>query len=269
MFCPAEGLRPSNPQFVVVNGNQKKIFLRSELLKLPSLKQLSIANDPAYAGHNRTYSAIPVSTLFKGIAVGENSVIAFSCSDGFSALISTKKLLNTDPQQSMAYLAVETTKDPWPPLKPGDAATAGPFYLIWENPDKSNIVTEEWPYQLVSFEVKISEESQYPLLVPGESVPPQSSIEQGYHTFMKNCFACHSLNGEGKDKMGPDLNIPFSPTEYMKPDYLVRLVRDPQGLRHWPQAKMPGFKVASLSEVDLKNLIDYLDFMAKKKKTSK
>ncbi|MNP11251.1 hypothetical protein D3C76_1034280 [compost metagenome] len=66
--------------------------------------------------------------------------------------------------------------------------------------------------------------------------------------------------------MGPDLNIPFSPTEYLSGDFLRRYIRDPQSLRQWPQAKMPGFDQAVLPDAELDKLVAYLRHMAGRKR---
>jgi cytochrome c1 len=70
------------------------------------------------------------------------------------------------------------------------------------------------------------------------------------------------LNGEGDARVGPDLNIPHNPTEYLRTDLLRAYIRNPQSLRRWPQAKMSGFDRATLSDADLDNLLAYLRHMA-------
>jgi len=48
-------------------------------------------------------------------------------------------------------------------------------------------------------------------------------------------------------------------------DFLKRYIRDPQSLRHWPQAKMPAFAPAVLPDGELDQLVAYLKHMAKRK----
>jgi mono/diheme cytochrome c family protein len=78
-------------------------------------------------------------------------------------------------------------------------------------------------------------------------------------------MTCHTLNGQGDAKLGPDLNIPHSPTEYLRADMFRTLVRNPQNLRRWPQSKMPGFDTHVLSDRDLDDLEAYLKHMAGRK----
>ena len=82
---------------------------------------------------------------------------------------------------------------------------------------------------------------------------------------VKNCLVCHTLNLGGDANVGPDLNVPFNPTEYLRADALRRLIRDPQSLRRWPAAKMPGFDVSVLSDRELNDVLAYLRYMATRK----
>lgn len=83
--------------------------------------------------------------------------------------------------------------------------------------------------------------------------------------FQKNCLACHRLNAAGDAQFGPDLNLPHNPTEYFQADYLRRYIRDPQSLRQWPQAKMPGFTETVINDSELDALLAYLRHMVTRK----
>jgi mono/diheme cytochrome c family protein len=78
-------------------------------------------------------------------------------------------------------------------------------------------------------------------------------------------MVCHTLNGGGDATVGPDLNIPYNPTEYLRPEALRRLIRDPQALRLWPGAKMPAFDSKALSDRELAEILAYLRHMADRK----
>ena len=62
--------------------------------------------------------------------------------------------------------------------------------------------------------------------------------------------------------MGPDLNLPLNPTEYLKESVLPRYIRDPKSIRSWEGSKMPGFGPQSLSDEDIANVVAYLGEMA-------
>ncbi|MBC7466953.1 MAG: hypothetical protein H7256_13270, partial [Bdellovibrio sp.] len=151
-------------------GNKTTRFTREQLLDSSSLKEISIDKDPAYPGLHTTYQAVPASILFKDVAIDNRSTMLFKCLDGFSAPISTARLLNTNKGKSIAYIAIETPSEPWPKLKSNPQKTAGPFYLVWLNPKKSKISTEEWPFQLAGFEQKPSIEIQFPYATPGRTI---------------------------------------------------------------------------------------------------
>jgi mono/diheme cytochrome c family protein len=192
------------------------------------------------------------------------AAIQFQTLDGFSAALSKERLLNDSPKASQAFIAVEDPKHPWPVLKKGKAS-AGPFYLIWKNPKLSGIGPEEWPYMLKGFEIKGDLKNLYPKIFPEGSLPEASPVQKGFHVFLKNCFVCHTLNKNGSSAMGPDLNVPMNPTEYLKEAALRKLIRNPQALRHWPQSKMSAFGPEVLSAKDLDHLIAYLKHMAPRK----
>ena len=247
-------------------GSEVREFTRADLLRLPELKQMKVDSDPTYPRAHLVYDAVPLAVLFKGLNIDQSGSLNFVCQDGFSAPMPAARLLNRDPKGSIAYLAVENPSSPWPHVKSkGPSPTAGPFTLIWENPKASKISGEEWPFQLVSFESSAPIEAQYPHISPEANVPEDSSIRKGYGLFKQNCFVCHTMNGEGSSALGPDLNIPYSPTEYLLPGFIEKLVRNPQDVRHWPQSKMSHFDKTALSDADLTAIISYLEHKAKHK----
>jgi mono/diheme cytochrome c family protein len=256
----------AEPSLTLVAPGQQRHFSRSELLRSPHLKKLTVGKDPAYAGRSMTYEVVPLADLLEGLKLHPDETLLFSCLDGFSAPLSLTKILNRDPRHAIAYVAIERADAKWPALKTSSPDSAGPFYLVWERPEASNIGREEWPFQLAGFELKPSIETQFPHIVPAARVPATSPIRDGYRVFVKNCFACHTMNGEGAAQVGPDLNIPHNPTEYLAPGFLAKLIRNPQDLRHWPQAKMSAFDKSAISAAELAHLIAYLKHMASRKK---
>jgi len=253
-----------DPELTLQAGRQKSSFKRSELLKRADIEALSVANDPAYPGRTMSYKAVRATSLFAGMKIADDAVIQFKCLDGFSAPISKERLLNKLPARSIAYIAIEEADKPWPAVKPG-GPSAGPFYLVWLNPEASFIGPEEWPFQLVAFEVKGTLESLYPEIFPDPKLEPTSPVRLGFAVFTKNCFACHPLNHAGAAEVGPDLNVPMNPTEYFREAALRKLVRNPQSLRHFPRSRMSAFPKEALSEQELDHLIAYLEHMAKRK----
>jgi mono/diheme cytochrome c family protein len=238
-------------------GSGPKSYDRETLLAMPGVRDIAVKNDPAYQ-KDMTYRAVPVRALFPNFTGTGEQMIEFRALDGFAGPIDANRLLNPDPQASQAFIAIELATQPWPALKPGKPETAGPFYLIWDHPEYSNIATEEWPFQLKSLQVKGTLKSIYPGIIPKDA-----KYSEGLTIFRQNCFPCHTINLQGSGHVGPDLNHPFSPTEYFHRTFLVKLIRNSQSVRHFPNGKMPAFKPADLSDGDLQKLLNYLEHMAK------
>ena len=70
------------------------------------------------------------------------------------------------------------------------------------------------------------------------------------------------MNEEGPSQVGPDLNLPMNPTEYLKESVLPRYIRNPKTIRSWEASKMPGFGPEIFSDEDIANIVAYLKEMA-------
>lgn len=238
-------------------GSGTRTLSSAALLAHPQLSEIEIPADVAYQ-RNMRYQAVPLAILLEGIAPGDHlQAVAL---DGFAAELAAAPLLTSDG--SRAWLAVEDPSRPWPALG-RNKPSAGPFYLVWENPQAAGIGPEQWPFQLVRIRQLASLAERFPALLPAEEA--SANVQAGFAQFQKHCLACHRLNGAGDSQFGPDLNLPYNPTEYFAGDFLARYIRDPQGLRKWPQGRMPGFTKAVLSEQELVALIEYLRHMAGRK----
>jgi mono/diheme cytochrome c family protein len=250
----------AEPSLTIATGGRTAIYTSAGLLAQPAATTVTIPADVAYK-RSMKFRAIPIAGLLDGVAGDDN--VRFLATDGFAATLPAGALLTRDG--AVAYLAVEPPDAPWPPLKEGQPATAGPFYLVWLRPEKGAIVPEQWPYQIARIEVVASLVKRFPMIAPAAKLPASHPIRAGFAAFQKNCIVCHTLNGGGDATLGPDLNIPYNPTEYMRPDALRRLIRDPQALRRWPAAKMPAFEIRTLPDRELAELLAYLRHMADRK----
>jgi len=240
-------------------GATSRTWQTEELLKHPQAQTLTIKNDVSYK-KDMIYRAVPVAALLTGIKPDDHlQAVAL---DGFAAELSAAPLLNT--KGARAWLAIEDPTQPWPPLSEGKHS-AGPFYLVWTDPQAGTISPEQWPFQVASIKRMAPVAERFPALLPDPKLKADDPVNQGFALFQKNCLACHRLNGAGDAQFGPDLNIPYNPTEYFGADFLKRYIRDPQSLRQWPQAKMPGFSADVLPEGDLQLLVGYLQHMAGRK----
>ncbi len=250
----------AEPALTVATGGRTAIYTAPGLLALPSATTVKIPADVAYK-RSMTFQAVPIAVLLEGVAPDDS--IRFAAADGFATTLPAAALLAHEG--SIAYLAVEPADAPWPPLKAGEAGTAGPFYLVWTTPEKAAVTSEQWPYQIVRIDVVPPLVKRFPMLAPAARLAANDPIRVGFAAFQKHCMVCHPLNGGGDAAIGPDLNIPYNPTEYLRPDALRRLIRDPQALRRWPGAKMPAFDSKELPDRELAELLAYLRHMADRK----
>lgn len=253
-----------NPTLTIRGSEQEVAFTRSQLLARPDIQTITVTDDPAYPGKSMIYKAVPAAALFKDVRLADDAVIQFKCLDGFSAPISKERILSNAEAKSVAFVAIEGPEAPWPAMKP-NGPSAGPFYLIWVHPEASAISREEWPFQLAAFEVKGALTQVYPNIAPDMKLKAESAVRLGFGVFTRNCFACHTMNKEGATDVGPDLNVPMSPTEYFTKRTLRKLIRDPQSVRHFPKGRMVGFPPTVLSDKDLDHLVAYFAHMAKRR----
>jgi len=238
----------------IEKGRQVSELTTAQLLARKDARDIVVPGDVSYHA-TRSYRAVPLKALLADLAPGSH--LQFVALDGFAAELPAGLLAG----KSEAWLAVEPPGKPWPRLS-GDKPGAGPFYLVWLNPEAEHIGSEQWPYQIARIRILADPASRFPAMRPAPGLSPDDPVTRGFAVFQRNCISCHTLNGQGDAKLGPDLNIPHSPTEYLRDDMFRVLVRNPQDMRHWPQAKMPGFSRDALTDGDLDALVAYLKHMA-------
>ena len=246
-------------ELTVELGHGTVHWTTAALLARPDAKTVSVPADVAFK-RRMQYRAVPLADLLVGIVPADH--LQFVGADGFAAEIPATLILNR--HGSEAWLAIEEPGRPWPEL-PGQHGSAAPFYVVWTRPQAAGVGPEQWPYQLATIRKLDSVAARFPAILPDPALPADSPVRRGLAVFQRTCFACHALNGAGDAKLGPDLNIPHNPTEYLRADLLRAYIRNPQSLRRWPQAKMPGFDRQVLSDADLDALLAYLRHMAGRK----
>jgi mono/diheme cytochrome c family protein len=245
----------------IVADTERLAFSQSQLLSRRDIQTISVA-DSVYKQRFTRFQAIPIANLFTGLSIPELAVIQCNGADGFSAILQKTRLFSTDPKASKAFLAIEDPKSPWPHLV-GETTSAGPFYLVWANPQASAIGREEWPYKIASFVILSDPHSVFPKVYPADDAA--LDVQNGFKSFQRNCFACHKMNGNGAGSIGPDLNLPMNPTEYFEAKTLASLIRDPASVRTWPAMAMHGFSEAAIPDAEVSDLIAYLRYMSTRK----
>jgi mono/diheme cytochrome c family protein len=134
---------------------------------------------------------------------------------------------------------------------------AGPFYLVWTGPGRSDAHRYPWPYQLARIEVTRFEE-RFPHTVP-TGAAEGSPARRGYAIFRRECVSCHAINGEG-GRVGPELNVPRSIVEYRDAETIKAYVRDQASFRYTSMPAHPH-----LSDADLDGLVAYFTHMSGRK----
>jgi len=248
----------ADPVLTLSIGTVARRFTASDLLGQPDAVELTIPADVSY-GRPMKYRAVPLLRLMSVDAAFDT--IEARAADGFVSQIPLALVESGDTGGAKAWIAVEDPSRPWPVL-PGRTASAGPFYLVWENPERSAIGSEQWPYQLASLTEVESPAHRWPQMVVRSTLPADDPARRGQKVFTTQCLPCHQMKGAGAAAVGPDLGRPMNPVQYLTANGLRGLIRDPKGVRTWPQQQMPGFNGAMLSDADLDAVIAYLAYMA-------
>jgi len=251
------------PTITIVVGNNTRSFTRGELLTRPDATTIEVAGDVTYR-MLMSYRAVRVASLLAGMTLPPDSVIETVALDGFIAQLPPDLVLNTDNNKAVAWLAIEPADHPWPPI-PGKDTSAGPFYIVWTGAEVGGIRSEQWPYNVAKLVSQPSPASRWPALAVNSALPSTDPARAGEVLFAVQCLPCHKLNGAGASDVGPDLNLPQNPTEYLTPQALHDLIRDPRAVRAWPAMAMPPFPPDHLSDREIGLVIAYLKHMAGRK----
>jgi mono/diheme cytochrome c family protein len=259
------GLRPADaaePTLVIATDAVEQRFTATELLTRSDSVRLSVPNDVSY-GRAMTYRAVPLLALLGGIDGDRFDTLEARALDDFVAQLPLALAARGATGEAVAWVAVEDPADPWPPV-PGRPVSAGPFALVWEHPERSGIRTEQWPYALASLTLVESPARRWPQLAVPAELPDNAAARRGQEVFLVQCLPCHRLAGGGAGDMGPDLDRPMNPTQYLTDAGLRGIIRNPRAVRTWPDQRMEGFDERALPDADLDAVVAYLHAIAGK-----
>jgi len=251
------------PQLTLQLGGASRSLGRDALLANPAATVIEVLRDPSY-GRPMRYRALPLAALLAGGRILPDQVLETVASDGFVAMLPSDLVLESSTKAAKAYLAIEPAAAPWPAL-PGKPFSAGPFYLVWLDPEASGIRGEQWVYMVSRIRSADSPAKRWPALAVDPSLPAGDPLRSGQALFVTQCLVCHQLNGVGSAAVGPDLNLPMNPTEYFQPAALKRYIRDPRSVRRWSAMRMEGFGQDAMSDREIDLVIGYLRYMAGRK----
>ena len=241
-------------------GGSRQSFTARQLLDSPEAQAIEVPHDATYR-RPMHYRAVPLDRLLSGKDLPREQSLEAVAADGFVGLLPVDLILHPSPGGARAYLAIEPAAAPWPPL-PGQTASAGPFYIVWINPEAAGVRSEQWPYQVVTIRSADSPARRWPALGVDPSLPADDPVRQDQTLFVTQCLVCHRLNGAGSADVGPDLNRPENPTAYFQEGALKRYIRDPASVRRWPKMQMKAFDKEALSDREIDLIIAYLRHMA-------
>ena len=215
----------------------------------------TVENFDGYYHRTKRFRAMRLDRVlaegFRGAVTGALGTRQFvlRASDGYTVPIAGERLLEPG-----AYLAVRDLDRPgWEPIGP-QHANPGPAYLVWREPSQVDLETHPRPWQLAVIEVTRFE-AAFPHTAP-EGEPEGSLARRGYSIFTDRCIRCHAINREG-GRVGPDLNVPMSVTEYRPEAQIRAYIRNPLSFRYGAMPAHPD-----LAEQDLDALLGYLRTMA-------
>jgi len=252
--------RADAPALTLSFGDKPRVYTAAELLARPDAATVAIPADVAY-GQPMTFRAVPLLALIGDGADAALDTIEARASDGFVSQLARALVEKGAGGGSVAWIAVEDAAAPWPSL-PGKQQSAGPFYLVWEHPERSGIGSEQWPYQIAALTGVESPAHRWPQMAVAATLAADAPARRGQEVFTVQCLPCHRMKGAGVGELGPDLGQPMSPAQYLTPEGLHKLIRDPKSVRTWPGQIMPAFDEAKLPDADLEAVIAYLGAMA-------
>src|SRR6516164_2669361 len=138
--------QPTQPVLTVTAGAITNRLTAAELLSRPDLASIQIPPGVDY-DVQLTVQAVPLLDLLVLFSLEQFDRLEATATDGFVAQIPLALIEAGKSGGSVAWIAVEDPNHPWPKL-PGKNASAGPFYLVWQYPERSRVSSEQWPYML-------------------------------------------------------------------------------------------------------------------------
>jgi mono/diheme cytochrome c family protein len=243
-------------------GDDSRRFTAAELLARPDAATLTIPYDVSYK-RAMTYRAVPMRAVIGEAALQDADTIEARASDGFVSQIPSALVRKAAEGGSVPWIAVEDPDAPWPNLD-GQQTSGGPFYLVWEHPERSGIGSEQWPFALAALTAVEHPLHRWPQLAVDEALPETAPERRGRASFITNCMPCHRMKGAGEGEIGPDLGQPMNVTDYVTAAGIRAIVRDPKAVRTWPKQQMVGFTAEQIPDAELDALIAFLAHIAKR-----
>src|SRR5215467_7928115 len=169
--------QPMQPSLTVTAGASTNRFTAAELLSRPDLASVQIPPGVDY-DVKLTVQALPLLDLLAALSLERYDRLEATATDGFVAQIPLALIEAGKSRGSVAWVAVEDPAHPWPKMRGKDTG-AGPFYLVWQYPERSRVANEQWPYMLQKLTAVQSPEARWPQLKVNETLPADASARSG------------------------------------------------------------------------------------------
>lgn len=255
------------------SGRSLDFLVEAQPVKSVTLEELTQRIEPLrlevfepYERAEVTFEALPLESVLDeayGPSWRTREAILFKCRDGYEPTIPVRRILD-----HRAFLAIARAGDVgFTILKDEEGTTKrielSPFYVVWDNMDNARVRNEGdygWPYQVVQIDL-VSFRSRF-----GEMAPPPEAaagVVAGFDAFVAHCSKCHTINGRG-GAIGPELNYPANPTEYMKPEWLRKWIDDPRSMRRAPRMPPLNPELPDRAQI-IDEIVAYLGAMASRK----
>jgi hypothetical protein len=144
-----------------------------------------------------SYHGVPLQALLGVLPPDPADTVQARAKDGFVAEIPRTLISGA----AVPWIAVEDAVHPWPHLR-GKAVSAGPFYLIWQDPERASISPEQWVYALTALTAVPSPVQRWPAIAVDPTIPGNAPERHGQLAYIANCLPAIVLLGQARRRLG-------------------------------------------------------------------
>ena len=210
LFLP--GKPASAAELTVDLGGRVETFTTGQLLARPDTTTIEVRQDVVY-GRQMTYRAVPLRGLLQGMRLGAEEESRSRRATASSPCCRQRS--SSRPRQRLGpMLAIEPPDAPWP--SPGQGMTTGPFYLVWLDPAASGVRSEQWPFAVAAIRPVPPPPYAGPRS-PSAATSRPAPRSGGPGAGRDPVHGLPPRERRRRRPVGPDLNLPLSPTEYSSP----------------------------------------------------
>lgn len=236
-------------------------FSNGSVIKMEELKKkFKIHEVDVFNYHIRqveTYQAFDFKEILNnvyGIKWRENTYVNFKTLDSYEPYVETYKFKERKPYLAFAKKfskGFNTIHDGQKILE------LAPFYLIWLEDYKGKAAKRKnhWPYRIS--EVGLTKYTPLKIM-PG--LDAEKDIFWGYKNYVKQCIACHAIDGFGGKKGESVISESILSKDNKT---LYRYISNPQNMDQ--KSQMPPFPMKiGKRKIRIKNIVKYMRYISKR-----